>query len=77
VLRLPSVRNNLTKRILPEADLHRLLTLEPNERHRVLLLLQAWSSGLSVNCAGFDHRLGAGLFSSKPSLRNLRAAPLV
>ena len=39
VLRLPSVRNSLAERILPEADLHRMLSLEPEERNRVLLLL--------------------------------------
>ncbi len=39
LLRLPSVRNNLAGRIIPEADFHRLLSLEPNEGNRVLLLL--------------------------------------
>jgi integrase/recombinase XerD len=39
VLRLPSVRHSLAERILPEADLHRMLSLEPDERNRVLLLL--------------------------------------
>src|SRR4051812_2750486 len=45
VLRLPSVRNSLAERILPEADLHRLLSLEPDERNRVLLLL-LYASGV-------------------------------
>jgi len=45
VLRLPSVRNSLAERILPEADLHRMLSLEPNERNRVLLLL-LYASGV-------------------------------
>lgn len=45
VLRLPSVRNNLAERILPEPDLHRLLSLEPEERNRVLLLL-LYASGV-------------------------------
>ena len=39
VLRLPSVRHTLAERILTEAALHRLLTLEPNERNRTLLTL--------------------------------------
>jgi integrase/recombinase XerD len=39
VLRLPSVRHSLAERILPEADLHRMLSLEPDERNRILLLL--------------------------------------
>src|ERR1035438_6838597 len=33
-LRLPAVRNQLAERILPEADLHRILSLEPNARNR-------------------------------------------
>jgi integrase/recombinase XerD len=45
VLRLPSVRNNLAERILPEADLHRIVSLEPEERNRVLLLL-LYASGV-------------------------------
>jgi integrase/recombinase XerD len=45
VLRLPSVRNSLAERILPEADLHRLLSLEPEERNRVLLIL-IYASGV-------------------------------
>jgi integrase/recombinase XerD len=45
VLRLPSVRNGLAERILPEADLHRLLSLEPDERNRVLLVL-LYASGV-------------------------------
>jgi integrase/recombinase XerD len=36
VLRLPSVRNTLAERILSEADLHRMLSLEPDERNRSL-----------------------------------------
>lgn len=44
-LRLPLVRNQLAERILPEADLHRLLSLEPDERNRVLLLL-LYASGV-------------------------------
>ena len=45
VLRLPAVRNNLAERILPEADLHRVVSLEPEERNRVLLLL-LYASGV-------------------------------
>ena len=37
--RLPAVRQTLAERILSEAALHRLLTLEPNERNRTLLTL--------------------------------------
>ena len=38
-LRLPVVRNRLNERILPEADLHRILSLEPNPRNRTILTL--------------------------------------
>jgi integrase/recombinase XerD len=38
-LRLPGVRNRLTERILPEAEIHHILSLEPKERNRVLLTL--------------------------------------
>ena len=38
-LRLPPVRNRLNERILSEADLHRILTLEPNPRNRAILTL--------------------------------------
>src|SRR3954469_4934110 len=34
VLRLPSFRNRLSERILPEADVHRMLSLEPDNRNR-------------------------------------------
>jgi integrase/recombinase XerD len=33
------VRNRLTERILPEAEIHHILSLEPKERNRVLLTL--------------------------------------
>jgi integrase/recombinase XerD len=39
VLRLPAVRNRLAEQILPEADLHRMLSLEPEERNRLVLYL--------------------------------------
>lgn len=45
VLRLPAVKNGLAERILPEVDLHRMLSLEPDERNRVLLLL-LYASGI-------------------------------
>jgi integrase/recombinase XerD len=48
VLKLPTVRDNLAQRILPEADVHRMLSLEPNERNRVLLML-FYASGARVS----------------------------
>lgn len=48
VLRLPPVRNRLAERILPEADLHRLLNLEPDLRNRSLLTL-LYASGIRVS----------------------------
>jgi integrase/recombinase XerD len=39
VLKVPSAKDTLAERILSEADLHRMLTLEPDERNRVLLFL--------------------------------------
>jgi integrase/recombinase XerD len=48
VLKLPAVRDNLAQRILPEADIHRMLSLEPNERNRVLLTL-FYASGARVS----------------------------
>lgn len=47
-LRLPAVRNRLNERILPEEDIHRMLSLEPNERNRVLLTL-LYASGVRVS----------------------------
>ena len=47
-LRLPSVRNRLNERILSEADLHRMLTLEPNARNRAILTL-LYASGIRVS----------------------------
>src|ERR1051325_4737763 len=44
-LRLPAVRNRLAERILPEADVHRILSLEPDERNRALLLVLYASGG--------------------------------
>jgi integrase/recombinase XerD len=37
--RLPGLRSRLAERILPEADVHRMLSLEPNLRNRALLTL--------------------------------------
>ena len=45
VLRLPAVKNALAERILSETDLHRILTLEPDARNRVLLFL-LYASGV-------------------------------
>jgi integrase/recombinase XerD len=39
VLKVPSAKDTLAERILSEADLHRMLTLESDERNRVLLFL--------------------------------------
>lgn len=48
VLRLPAVRSRLAERILPEADLHRMLNLEPNSRNRAILTL-LYASGVRVS----------------------------
>ena len=50
-LRLPAVRSRLAERILPEADVHRILSLEPNLRNRALLLL-LYASGVRVSEVG-------------------------
>ncbi len=47
-LRLPAVRNRLAERILPEADLHRILSLELNARNRAMLTL-LYASGVRVS----------------------------
>jgi len=47
-LRLPPVRNRLAERILPEADLHRILSLESNARNRAILTL-LYASGMRVS----------------------------
>ena len=46
-LRLPVVRDQLAQRILPEADVHRMLSLEENPRNRALLTL-LYASGMRV-----------------------------
>jgi len=48
VLRLPAVCNRLAERILPEADVHRMIALEPNERNRVMLTL-LYATGIRVS----------------------------
>ncbi|MGH9446094.1 MAG: tyrosine-type recombinase/integrase, partial [Terriglobia bacterium] len=48
VLKVPAVRDNLAQRIIPEADVHRMLSLEPNERNRALLTL-LYASGCRVS----------------------------
>jgi integrase/recombinase XerD len=45
VLKVPLVKDALAERILSEADLHRMLTLEPDQRNRVLLFL-LYASGV-------------------------------
>ncbi len=51
-LRLPGVRNRLSERILPEADVHRMLSLEPKERNRILMtLLYASAVRVSELCS--------------------------
>jgi integrase/recombinase XerD len=47
-LRLPAVRGRLAERILPEASVHRMLSLEPNERNRAILTL-LYASGVRVS----------------------------
>ncbi|MGH9628206.1 MAG: tyrosine-type recombinase/integrase [Bryobacteraceae bacterium] len=47
-LRLPAVRNRLNERILSEADLHRILSLESNPRNRAILTL-LYASGVRVS----------------------------
>jgi site-specific recombinase XerD len=48
VLRLPAVRNRLAERILSEADLHRILSLESNPRNRAILTL-LYARGIRVS----------------------------
>src|SRR3954454_25050216 len=48
VLRLPSFRNRLSEPILPEADVHRMLSLAPDNRNRALLTL-LYASGIRVS----------------------------
>jgi len=50
-LRLPAVRNRLAERILPEAELHRILSLEANLRNRAILTL-LYASGMRVSGSG-------------------------
>lgn len=47
-LRLPAVRSRLAERILGEADLHRMLGLEPVNRNRAILTL-LYASGVRVS----------------------------
>ena len=48
MLRLPALRNPLAERILPEVEVHRMLSLEPNQRNRALLTL-LYASGVRVS----------------------------
>jgi integrase/recombinase XerD len=56
VLRLPAVRQRLAEKILPEAELHRMLSLEPDERNRLLLLLLYASGCRRAELAGLRWR---------------------
>ena len=47
-LRLPAVRGRLAERILSEAGVHRMLSLESNERNRAILTL-LYASGVRVS----------------------------
>jgi integrase/recombinase XerD len=47
-LRLPAIPNRLAERILSEADLHRILSLEPEPRNRAVLTL-LYASGVRVS----------------------------
>ena len=47
-LRLPAVRNRLAERILTEAAVHRMLSLEQDERNRCILML-LYASGVRVS----------------------------
>lgn len=47
-LKLPSVKNTLAQRILPEADVQQFIAGEPNRRNRVLLRL-LYGAGLRVS----------------------------
>lgn len=47
-LRLPAIRNRLAERILPEAELQRILSLDPNPRNRAVLTL-LYASGVRVS----------------------------
>jgi site-specific recombinase XerD len=50
-LRLPGVRSRLADRILQESEIHRMLSLEPQQRNRVLLtLLYASAARVSELC---------------------------
>jgi len=48
VVNLPTVKNTLAERIIPEASVHRLIALEPSQRNRTLLLL-LYAAGLRIS----------------------------
>ncbi len=47
-LRVPAIRCRLAEHILPETDVHRMLSLEPNQRNRAVLTL-LYASGVRVS----------------------------
>jgi len=47
-LRLPALRNRLAERILPEADVHRILSQESHPRNRAILTL-LYAAGIRVS----------------------------
>ncbi|MGH9645614.1 MAG: tyrosine-type recombinase/integrase, partial [Bryobacteraceae bacterium] len=55
-LRLPGVRQRLAERILPEADLHRILGLESNPRNRAILTLLYASGARAAEVCGLCWR---------------------
>ena len=74
-LRLPAVRSRLAERILREANIHRMLSLDPNERNRALLLLLCASGAKSAGFAGGMCRPTATASRSPSSAREARPAP--
>jgi integrase/recombinase XerD len=64
-LQSPRVKNTLAERILPEAQVHQMIALEPNQRNRVLLrILYAAGGRVSEVCGlkwrDVQEREGAG-----------------
>lgn len=55
-VRLPAQKNTLAQRILPEADVHRTIALEPDVRNRTLLRLLYASGGRVSEVCGLTWR---------------------